>query len=184
VPLVTQAEYARHRGVSRQAVGKAVKAGRVELLNGLVDVEAADSRWTAGTRAQVEAVPFDKGRESTRTARPDDGLPSYLTSRAIREAYVARLARLDFEERNGNLVPMARVTIAFFNVSRRARDLLLALEDKLAPLMLHLEDEGRARLLIRAEVDHVLDELARGSGLLVTPDVDTGVDGPARVGGA
>lgn len=41
--LMTQSAYARHRGVSRQAVHALVRRGRVPLAeNGLIDVREAD----------------------------------------------------------------------------------------------------------------------------------------------
>ena len=47
--LVTQAEYARIRGISRNSVGKAAKTGRITLIDGKVDVAAANIAWAART---------------------------------------------------------------------------------------------------------------------------------------
>jgi len=41
--FLTQAGYARYRKISRQRVGQLVKAGRIELINGLIDVARADA---------------------------------------------------------------------------------------------------------------------------------------------
>lgn len=38
--------------------------------------------------------------------------PDYQTSRAIREAYAARLAKLEFEERTGKLISSDEVKVA------------------------------------------------------------------------
>ena len=49
---MTQAEYARHRGVSRQAIGKFAAAGKVVIVGGKVDVVASD-RLLGETRERV-----------------------------------------------------------------------------------------------------------------------------------
>src|SRR5690349_20612519 len=44
--FMTQAAYARHRGISKQSVNAAVKAGRLKLTrSGLVNVAIADATW-------------------------------------------------------------------------------------------------------------------------------------------
>jgi hypothetical protein len=41
--LLTQSAYARHRKISRQRVFQLVRAGRIELIGGLIDVDRADA---------------------------------------------------------------------------------------------------------------------------------------------
>ncbi len=43
VKLLTQSDYARHRKVSRQRVSQLVRAGRIELIGGRIDVARADT---------------------------------------------------------------------------------------------------------------------------------------------
>ncbi len=57
MPLITQAEYARHRGISQAAVKKAVDTGRIVLLNGKVDREKADKQWAANTDPRQQRKP-------------------------------------------------------------------------------------------------------------------------------
>ena len=68
--LLTQAAYAKYRKVSRQRIGQLAKAGRIELVNGLIDVARADAglkhkatrakHRQASDRATTEPV---RGRE-------------------------------------------------------------------------------------------------------------------------
>src|SRR5690242_7601772 len=46
-PLISQAEWAREQGVSKQYVSKLVKAGKIVLVDGKVDREDAARRLTA-----------------------------------------------------------------------------------------------------------------------------------------
>ena len=56
--LVTQAEYARRRCVSRQAVGNAIKRGILTLTpEGLVDVEQAEASWPLLFNARGATAP-------------------------------------------------------------------------------------------------------------------------------
>ena len=47
--LVTQSEYARRIGVTRQAVYAAVVSQRITLVGGLIDPERADREWAENT---------------------------------------------------------------------------------------------------------------------------------------
>jgi len=51
--------------------------------------------------------------------------PSYAQSRAIREAYLARLAKIEYEERLGKLISRDEVQVAAFNKFRMFRDGML-----------------------------------------------------------
>lgn len=181
MPLVSQAEYAAHRGISRQAVHKAVKAGRIQLVDGKVDVEAADRAWNANTdqsapsnsvtgnpagaaARRAGAVPpptLPAGSGSGGGAAPQG--PTYATSRAVREAYMARLARLEYEEKAGELVRADEVRVQVFNAIRKARDLLLAMPDRVAPQVAPSQSEiHTVHTVLTGEVERVLEELRSG----------------------
>ena len=53
--------------------------------------------------------------------------PSYAQSRAIREAYQARLAKLDFEERSGKLVDADEVKIRWFKLITAAKTRIMGI---------------------------------------------------------
>lgn len=83
---VTQAAYARHRGVTKQAVHYALKVGRIHAgEDGLLDVAAADRAWRANT-SPVNGGPRPGGGRKPR--RP----PAVQTS-AVAAATAVRPAR-------------------------------------------------------------------------------------------
>ena len=130
---VSLREYARMRGVSHTAVVKAVSAGRITTEpDGSIDPKTADALWDKNTRPRG-----DSGEPATDASRATGtgGAPDYKVSRAIREAYAARLAKLDFEEKSGKLVSVDEVKIATFTMARQARDRLLQIPRKLAPVI-------------------------------------------------
>lgn len=167
--------YARHRksrglpGGTHVAVLKAIKAGRIEQApDGGIDPAEADRAWTANTdagRRHAKAEAPESKAPAVRTPSPDTnpvapGGPSYAQSRAIREAYAARLAKLDYEERSGALVRTDRVEVGWFNALRVVRDRILNLPDRLAPLLAAESDERRVREMLVVELRTVLADVA------------------------
>jgi len=72
--FLTQAGYARYRKISRQRVGQLVKAGRIDLINGLIDVARAD--------ASLQQRP-----KRTRKQQPTKQPSSKSGKRSIRELF-------------------------------------------------------------------------------------------------
>lgn len=109
--LMSQAEYARHRGVSRQAVNKAVGAGKIQLREegGRKGIDPAEADRAMGLN--VARVLADDGEGDP--PRPDAAVPSSGLTRAktATEVYRARLAELEYNERLGKLRPIEDVTV-------------------------------------------------------------------------
>lgn len=91
---------------------------------------------------------------------PEPTGPSYAKSRAVREAYQARLAKLDYEARAAKLLPADTVRVTMFNVARKARDMLMALPDRIAPLVVGNPDAHEVHRLLTDEVRRVCAEIA------------------------
>ena len=171
--------YARHRGVSHPAVLKALASGRIVAgKDGKIDSAAADRQWATSTdlskpRNSVIGVPKKRrtpgapsdplGTLGSGAGEALNGAPagdtarlvaSYAGSRAAREGYAARLAKLDFEERSAKLVDADEVRAQFYALGHRARETMLGVPDRLAPVL-----EGQSR----AEIHRLLtEELTRG----------------------
>ena len=85
---------------------------------------------------------------------------SYAGSRAVREGYAARLAKLDFEERSGKLVDADEVRAQLFALGRRARDRLLGIPDRLAPILAGQTDQAVIHRLLTEELERGLADLS------------------------
>lgn len=92
---------------------------------------------------------------------------SYAASRAAREAYLARLAKLDFEERSGKLVDADQVRTQLFALGRRARDTLLGVPDRLAPILAGETDQAVVHRLLTEEIERGLAELSTTGAITV-----------------
>jgi hypothetical protein len=156
------------------------KQGNVKIA----DPELADREWAANTdqssptnritgepkrrketatapyEPRQAAVPPPKGTEDHGGAMPDKG-PSYAKSRAIREAYMARLAKLEFDQKAGKVINADEARVAVFNIGRRARDMLLAVPDRVAPLVVGQDDAHEIHRLLMDEMRRVCVELGK-----------------------
>jgi len=105
--------------------------------------------------AQPQGAPETFAAEAGRPRAPD-----YAEHRAIREAYAARLAKLDYEERTGRLVATEEVKVGWFNILRVLRDRILNLPDRLAAVLAAETDPSEVRTILMAEHRSLLADLA------------------------
>ena len=174
--------YAQHRGVSHTAVAKAIKAGRISVEpDGKIDPAKADAQWARNTlpsqnlntgaakpAAKVATPPVSTpvATVSSRELPPplETGrisAPDYQTSRAIREAYAARLAKLEYEERTAKLISSDEVEMRTFNLARRLRDRMQTLPRRLAAALAAEQDPRVIEQRLDDEIRQALEELSR-----------------------
>lgn len=183
---LSQAEYARRRGVSREAVSKAIRDGRIRLdERGRLDPVAADAAWRANT---------DPGRPGSNSAAASDApgdpptpspaalaaaaagattLPegmTYAEARALREWNQALMVDLQRRQLDGKLVEIAKVDDAAFRAARTVRDLLMALPDRLDAELAATNDPNEVHRRLEDELRRICDELSLG--LRQDPDVE------------
>jgi len=98
--------YARHRGVTLKAVQKRRDAGAITVgEDGKIDFEQADGEWTAST---------------SRNGHRHGHRPGTLVEAQRRLALArARLARLEYRKRRGELVDAGKVRQSAFTTGRR-----------------------------------------------------------------
>lgn len=177
--LITQAAYARARGVTKQAVSAAVKAGRIRLIDGKIDPEIADIQWQRNTSHEhrqralggvdrgigaggiVTTTPAEPPRNAPRDPE-GQGDTTFLEAKTRSEQARAELFELELAQKRGELVVAEEVRRATFEKSRIARDALLALAPRLAPQVAAESDVAKCHDLIMAEVRMICQELAAG----------------------
>jgi phage terminase Nu1 subunit (DNA packaging protein) len=171
--LVSMREYARRRGVTTEAVSKAVKTGRISLVGKKVDVAAADRDWSANTQPGQMAAKKTRKAPSKATRRTqtapeaqpaagDSTVNNYATARARREDYLARMAQTDFEERAGQLVNANEIKAEWIKLITEAKTRLLSVPIKCKSRIPGLSalDVSIIESLIRDE----LEELVNANG--------------------
>ena len=173
--------YARHRGVTPAAVRKAIKSGRIAVVNGKIDPDVADRDWAANTdetkprnsvsgdpglRRPAEAPPMAASsmgspRENWSASQTPARGGGYAAARAVRETYEARIRELDFKRMSGTLVSADEVRVVAFNTARQARDLLLAIPDRVSAVLAGLKDQAEVHRVLSEEIRRVCEELAQ-----------------------
>jgi phage terminase Nu1 subunit (DNA packaging protein) len=171
MPLITQAEYARQRGCSKQAVSKAVKAGRLTLIDGRIDPEIADREWARNTdpdqqqRGAPEQFEVTQQRVQASAQQPsagerDPGDPMLVEAKARTEKLRADLLEIEIREKRGELVDADQVRRVQFNLARSTRNALLALPARLAPLLAPIGDASEVERHLEAEIRKICQQLA------------------------
>lgn len=189
--------YAEHRKVSVMAVSRAVKSGRLSrsvTRDGhgqpkIADVELADQEWAAHTdlsRAPGYVKELADGRVQTSAQAPATGdpaaaaddspvgrsAPSLTEASAEEKRWKARLARVQYEERIGQLVNKRAVLERQAAIFTEVRTKLLMIPSKAKfaiPTLTHA-DTAKLDQLIR----DALEALTLDDGAPVVPSTDAG----------
>jgi hypothetical protein len=149
---MSQAEYARYRGVTRQAVWEAVQSGRITLLpDSTIDPVVADRQWDLRTdqsmqRKRTRRRSADGGvslsgtkpvpTEAIDTVRDTlaeqgidleqdaepGGAISFVQARLANEILKAQLQKVKLGKVRGQLVDRAKARQLVFDLARRERD--------------------------------------------------------------
>jgi hypothetical protein len=178
---MTQAEYARHRGVSRPAVSKYIATEKIKLEPSqdgsgrmIIDVAAAD---LALANSQ-ERVTLLGGGEPSR--RGGSGIGKLTQARTATETYRARVAELDYEERVGKLLVAADVTAAMRlcaeTIARDVELINLAAPELVAAFRQGGEDGVRVALrkMTRRVLATIAENLRAVATAEVAPEAPTG----------
>ncbi len=156
--------YARHRGVSEAAVRKAIRQGRIsKSKTGKINPKIANSEWGKNTDpAQIKAIFSEEKPDYNQNSIPNTANgPSYQQSRAIKEAYGAKLLRLQFEKESKKLIPVDEVKIIAFNAARMTRDRILNIPDRVIPQLVGKTDIFEMKEILKAELIKALEELSK-----------------------
>ncbi len=163
--------YARRRGVSPEAVSKAITDGRlrdsVVMVGGapkIADAELADREWEANSRPRVAAA-IDH--------------TEYYASRSKRETAAAEIAQLELAEKRGELMAvkdyraqLAIVEASLTTMITQCRHRLLAIPSKLGQRLSDEKRDPEVLRLVDALIREALEELAAGK-----PDNEGNVEG-------
>lgn len=152
---MSQREYAEHAQVSQQAISKAVRAGKIPLVEGKIDQETADRVWLSQRGAPAQLViappPASAAGEPALPHEPALGFvapPPGTAASAQAELAQARKAKLDFEmeQARGEWVRADEVAEAWGQRIVAAKARLLAVSHDFKDLT------------VRAQVDRLIRE--------------------------
>ena len=174
---MSEREYSSHSGLSRGAIQKARKAGRLVVFgDGTINAAASDAR-------RSEMTDPDQQRRST--GGGDSGFSgsadssSYLKARTALTVYQAQERQLAIQKKKGTLVDRARAEALVFRLARQERDVWVTWPARVAALMAaevaaEVENHTNKPVMIEAAIlqrvleTHVREQLAALADLRVS----------------
>lgn len=161
--LLSQRDYAKHRGCYLSAVQKALETGRITTEpNGKIDPVKADAQWQANTDPGRRRGFGDDDKAATPGSSGIDlknPQAVYNMARAQKEAAHAAIAKIDLGERQKKLVDADRVREHWGKMISAAKNKLLRIPSELR-LRKGVPDDVVA--LVEAEILKTLEQLAGG----------------------
>jgi hypothetical protein len=182
-------EYAAHRKVAPQTVtayastGKITRAiyknehGKVminseiadELLDAILDPakkQGAEAR-ARNRELRAQGLPIPGGRpnkeyateESSSAQQSGSKVPSYMESKSIKEAFLARITQLEYDEMRGKLISAEKVRTDAFVLGRTLRDAIMAVPDRISAQLASESDQHAVHRILLTELTLALEEL-------------------------
>jgi hypothetical protein len=156
--LVSQYEWAKRSGFSKQYANRLVKAGKIRLINGKVDIDEANA-----TLASIKNPSRPENRKGLQSV--SDLSTLLLKTRIKNEMEKGKILEAKARTEIGELVPVEEVRISAFNKARIVRDNLLNIPDRVASQLASISDERKIHEILLTEIRTVLETLAEDGGV-------------------
>jgi hypothetical protein len=110
-------------------------------------------------RGTITPPPLPQG-DTYRSNTTDSKNATYMQAKTAREVYEAKNAQLEYEERTGKLIKVDAVRSAWAAKITGARDALLQIPSRIAPVLAASSDLVEVTALLEAELRQALAELS------------------------
>lgn len=154
--LISQSEWARRQGFSKQYVGKLIKLGKIKLVDGKID------EYTANAELESQRhVDLPQQRKSQGTYFVQDDVHKLLVKTKLKnEIEKGKLLEARVKAETGELVRVEEVRSAFFAKGRIVRDGILNIPDRVSSLLANIDDAAKIHEILSQELRTVLEEFA------------------------
>ena len=163
--LITMAEFATLKNVSRTAVSKKIKSGKLEGAivnhNGrkLVNKEEAFRLWDLQAPPSKDTNVRKKLKEEIASKTVEE-IPSYGESKAKREYFLAELAKIDVEQKKEQVIDVEIITKSAFAKGRAIRASLENIADRLSHQLAGEDNPSAIHKILTEEHREALENLA------------------------
>lgn len=155
VETMTQAEFARRRGVSRSTVNEYKNKGYLVMTDdGKVSVLASEEKL---------ADHLDPTRGGSRSSAPQKASPkntAYMTAKTREMEAKAAKQEMDTRERAGELLDRVDVQRAAFTLARQTQEAGMAIADRLSSILAAEGDAAKVHGLLTSELREVFNDIA------------------------
>ena len=163
--LITMAELATLKNVSRTAVSKKIKSSKLEGAivnhNGrkLVNKEEAFRLWDLQAPPSKDITVRKKLKEEIDSKTAEE-IPSYGESKAKREYFLAELAKIDVEQKKEQVIDVEIITKSAFAKARAIRASLENIADRLSHQLAGEDNPSAIHKILTEEHRKALETLA------------------------
>lgn len=173
---MTLEEYAKHRGITRQAVVAGLRRYKIPTFGSYptkVEQRAADLIWSecakrgpnGGPHGPIHPTAPDTRKAATVGPAPASstpGSPNFDQNdpRWRKEIALADLAELRVERERGRLVDVAAAAKAWHKAARTMRDRVLGVAVRIAPDLAACDDVRETQRIVEREIRVALESLA------------------------
>jgi phage terminase Nu1 subunit (DNA packaging protein) len=170
---ISIAELARLRGVSVQAISELVAKGKLDPSVQTVPGRKRPVIFRDLAIKILDGNPATKKMNALESTDPadilgtepadenDDKIPAIVISNARAAHFKAKLARLEFLEKSGQLIDSEAVKKEAFRMGRTIRDRVEAIPDRIAAIVAAETNVKKVHKLLAAEFRGVLEDLAK-----------------------
>ena len=159
--FITQAEWARKQGFSKQYVSKLISQGKVKLIHGMIDEDAANA---ALAKQRDPHLPLRRRQNSSYT-NSEDVHDLLMKMKLKNEIEKGKLLEAKVKEELRELLPADKVYNAMFAKGRIVRDGILNIPDRISSLLAGIDDAAKIHEILTREFREVLEELSRDDDL-------------------
>lgn len=154
--LISQAEWARRQGFSKQYVGKLIKLGKIKLTDGKIE------EYTANAELESQRnVDLPQHRKGGGTYFVQDDIHKLLVKTKLKnEIEKGKLLEARVKAETGELVPIDEVRSTFYAKGRIVRDGILNIPDRISSLLATINDASQIHEILTQELRTVLEELS------------------------
>ncbi len=168
---ITQAEYARRRGVSRQIISRQVQLGIIKLLpNGNIDPAKADKQlednlnpaFTPNAPQSVEAD--NRVGPALRGKQGDKSKMTFNKVRTLEKGYDVKLKELVYKEKVGELVNRVKMSNAYRNKVTAVVGKLQKVADRICEEVARESDRLKCRNIIYNDIKASVEDFDATNG--------------------
>ena len=154
--LISQAEWARRQGFSKQYVGKLIKLGKIKLTDGKIE------EYTANAELENQRnIDLPQHRKGGGTYFVQDDIHKLLVKTKLKnEIEKGKILKLERAEKEQSLISAEKVQETLFKKGRVIRDALLNLPDRISSLLATIDDASQIHEILTQELRTVLEELS------------------------
>jgi hypothetical protein len=153
--LISQSEWARRQGFSKQHANNLVREGKIKLVNGMIDEDGANAVLT---KTHDPALPLRRSG-----GQREDMHDLLVKTKLKNEIERGKILEAKAKAEIGRLVSLEDVKKVAFARGRIIRDGMMNIPDRVSSLLANENNAAKIHEILSREIRTVLEELSRNT---------------------